>query len=1394
MCDIGYNEHMRNYITRFLSLLITVGLLLDPMGVFVVAHAKDKPIETVENQPVTKEGVQRLVVTLTEDAKIGDFAGQFKIRSRYPRQHKLLVEVENTEEAIEALSSRPDVVSVTLDHDLELAYVPSDTYYAGYQWNLKNMGLESVWGTTVGIPSVIIAVIDTGVGPYSDFGTIVNGADMTGTTVLEDTYPGQYSSDGGYHGTAVASLISSQMNAYGIAGMAPGVAIMPVKVFPTGSGTASTLTVAEGVVWAVDHGADIINLSLGGDDPQSELEEAIEYANVHGVMVVAASGNDGYTDRISYPARYEGVISVGSSNQGNQVSSYSNRGPGLDIVAPGENILLYYRVNQMFSWFSGTSFAAPTVAAALGLLESAFPTLSDDVKERLLYSSADDYGAIGFDTDFGYGVLDVGSLFLLAQSPGAVDDNDSFDTADTLALDTSVMGRFDLVQDNDIYTLTLTSAQPIELIFESAGSLGMDWRFYGSQLNLIHEESLVLGDGEIHRSLQMAQGKYYFAFSATNKSVMPYLYTFTVRSADSTPPLITMLSKGNVLESGMTSDEDVVVEISDETDVQIKVTRDDIDIEWPVDGRFILNGVYRIDVTDTVGNTSSVTFTLLKSGTYPVSFSTLSDPMPSLDVEYGTAIGSLAEPIRLGYVFEGWFTDSSYLTPWSIESDLVVNAMTLVAKWSKMRLTVTFNSMGGTPVGSQTLDYGSLLYRPANPTKAGYLFENWYHDSTYTRLFDFNQAIESGTTIVAKWVQAPTTVSNLKVTSTSISTLNLTWTAQNVVGYEIYRATGTSTSYAKIGESALASYTSSALSAGVSYSFKVRAFTLVNNLRVYGAFSLIAVGKPIPSTPVVSGVSISYNSVKISWPAVSGASAYQIYRATSVNGPYYYWTTTTSLSYTNSSLTTNATYVYKVRAYRTLTSGRLYGNFSSATVVKPIPATPTMSTSVLSYSSVKASWSAVSGASGYEVYRSSSMSDPFVFAYRTTGTSYTFVNQTFNRAILLKVRAYRIVNNIRIYGNFTNFATVTPNVTAPRLSATSLAYDTIKLGWSSVAGATGYAVEALDPSTNQFVEIADTGSLGITHPDRPTGVTQTYRIRSYRWTGETKVYSAYSANLLAKAIPATVGSPKTTSQSYTSIAIQFAPVAGASGYEIYRSTSSTGTYLGLTTIYTTGFTNGALNFNASYYYKVRAFTTTPAGRVYGNFSSIVSAKTALNVPTMTLKSESVSSIRIAWPSVPGATAYQIFRASTISGTYTRVVTTTSTSYLNTGLNTGTTYYYKVRAYRIQSGVTYYGGYSTAQGIKPIPSTPLLNANANANGTVDVAWTAVTGASGYELSVKIDGESTPTVSSFTSTQTQLVGLPVNVGIQISIRSYKIVNSVKIYSEPSAWVSVMIPMTS
>jgi len=1385
---------MRTYITKLLSLLVTFGLLLDPMGVFVIAHAKDKSIETVVNPSAVREGMQRLVVTLTEDAKIGDFAGQFKIRSRYPRQHKLLIEVENPEEAIEALSSRSDVVSVTYDHDLELALIPGDTYYAGYQWNLKDMGLESVWGTTVGIPSVVIAVIDTGVGPYSDFGTIVNGADMTGTTVLEDTYPGQYSSDGGYHGTAVASLISSQMNAYGIAGMAPGIAIMPVKVFPTGSGTASTLTVAEGVVWAVDHGADIINLSLGGDDPQSELEEAIENANIHGVMVVAASGNDGYTDRISYPARYDGVIAVGSSNQANQVSSFSNRGPGLDIVAPGEGILLYTRVNQQFSWFNGTSFAAPTVAAALGLLESAFPTLSDDVKERLLYSSTDDYGAVGYDIEYGYGVLDVGNLFLLTQTPGAVDDNDTFDTADALALDTSVLGRFDLVQDNDIYALTLTSAQPIELVFESAGNLGMDWRLYGPQLNLIQQESLDLGSGEIHRSLQLAQGKYYFALNATNESAMPFPYTFTVRSADSTPPLITMLSKGNVLENGMSSDEDVVVEIIDETDVQIRVTRDDLDIEWPVDGRFILNGVYHIEVTDTVGNASAVTFTLMKSGTYPVTFTTLSDPMPSIDVEYGTPIGSLAEPTRIGYVFEGWFTDSSYLTPWSIESDLVVNAMTLVAKWSKMRLTVTFDSMGGTPVGSQTLDYGSLLYRPANPTKTGYLFENWYHDTTYTRLFDFNQVIESGITIVAKWVQAPTSVSSLKVTSTSISTLNLTWTAQNVVGYEIYRATGTSTSYAKIGESTLASYTSTALSAGVSYSYKVRAYTLVNNLRVYGAFSPIATAKPIPSTPIVSGVSMSYNSVKISWPAVSGASAYQIYRATSATGSYVYLTTTTSLSYTNASLTTNATYYYKVRAYRTLTSGRLYGNYSSVIAVKPIPSTPTMSTSVLSYTSVKANWSAVSGASGYEVYRSSSMSDPFVLAYRTTGTTFTLVDQSFNQAILLKVRAYRTVNNVRIYGNFTNVATVTPNVTAPTLNATSLAFDTIKLGWSGVTGAQGYAVETLDPSTNQFVEIADTVSLGITHPDRPTGVTQTYRIRSYRWTGETKVYSAYSANLLAKAIPATVGSTKATSQSYTSITIQFAPVAGASGYEIFRSSSSTGTYLGLTTLTDTSFTNVSLNFNTSYYYKVRAFATTPAGRVYGNFSPVVSAKTALNVPTTTLKSESASSIRISWPSVPGATAYQIYRASTIAGTYVWVTTTTSTSYLNAGLSTGSTYYYKVRAYRIQSGVTYYGGYSTVQGIKPIPSTPILDAKANFDQTVDVAWTAVTGASGYELSVKIDGESTTTVNSFTSTQTKLSGLPVNVGIQISIRSYKIVNSVKIYSEPSAWVVVMIPMTS
>jgi hypothetical protein len=212
--------------------------------------------------------------------------------------------------------------------------------------------------------------------------------------------------DPGGHGTHVAGIIGARLNnGRGIAGGAPSVRIMPVRVLDAhGSGVASD--VAEGIIWAADHGARVINVSLGGG-PSPGMQAAMQYANAKRAVVVAAAGN-GYQsgNTPTYPAAYPEAIAVASVNDSLGHSSFSNTGSYVDIAAPGEMILSTYGDNTHdYQWMSGTSMATPYAAAAAALIVSANTSLSAASIRNILLGTARDLGAAGRDNVYGYGLV-----------------------------------------------------------------------------------------------------------------------------------------------------------------------------------------------------------------------------------------------------------------------------------------------------------------------------------------------------------------------------------------------------------------------------------------------------------------------------------------------------------------------------------------------------------------------------------------------------------------------------------------------------------------------------------------------------------------------------------------------------------------------------------------------------------------------------------------------------------------------------------------------------------------------------------------------------------------------------------------------------------------------------
>ncbi|MFB7155894.1 S8 family serine peptidase [Lysinibacillus sp. NPDC056232] len=248
---------------------------------------------------------------------------------------------------------------------------------------------------------VKVAVIDSGVDfKHPDLKSQVLPP-YNAVAPANTSYPGD-------HGTHVAGIIgAAKDNGIGGHGINPNAKILPIDVF-NGKDGANDFIIAQGILYAIEQGADVINMSLGGYGDNPLMEEAVQKAIEKGVTVVAAAGNES-TDNYSFPASYEGVISVGSTNDRNKLSSYSNYGPSVDLVAPGEEI--YSTVHDekkgsSFVKFSGTSMASPVVAGVASLLKSKYPDLKPYEIEAILEMTAKDLGDEGYDLTYGHGLVD----------------------------------------------------------------------------------------------------------------------------------------------------------------------------------------------------------------------------------------------------------------------------------------------------------------------------------------------------------------------------------------------------------------------------------------------------------------------------------------------------------------------------------------------------------------------------------------------------------------------------------------------------------------------------------------------------------------------------------------------------------------------------------------------------------------------------------------------------------------------------------------------------------------------------------------------------------------------------------------------------------------------------
>lgn len=292
------------------------------------------------------------ILSAVDAERIDSIPGVGTVRYRVPDE-------ETKEMVLSSLNSMPNIEYAEPNGTLQAFDVPNDPNI-GSQWHLNQIHAFQTWSLNKGSSGCVIAIVDTGIQlDHEDLaGKILPGYDFIGNDALADDENG--------HGTHCAGIAAAcTNNNLGVAGVSYNCSLMPVRVLDA-NGSGTTDTVARGIVFAVDHGAKIVSLSLGSDTSSLTLNDAVQYAYANNVIVCAAAGNLGVNTRM-YPAAIDHVLSVGASTQTDGRASFSNYGDWVQVAAPGEYIFSTYKGGQ-YRYMSGTSMATPVVAGVCALV------------------------------------------------------------------------------------------------------------------------------------------------------------------------------------------------------------------------------------------------------------------------------------------------------------------------------------------------------------------------------------------------------------------------------------------------------------------------------------------------------------------------------------------------------------------------------------------------------------------------------------------------------------------------------------------------------------------------------------------------------------------------------------------------------------------------------------------------------------------------------------------------------------------------------------------------------------------------------------------------------------------------------------------------------------------
>jgi thermitase len=384
---------------------VWTGTLAAPDGAQAGADDASEPIEPliVRFRPGLAHASQVAAHQQAGAARAGALALADTVRVEVKRGQR--------DRTLAAYNARADVLYAEPDYPVEAHHIPNDPGYPN-QWALPTIGAPIAWDVTRGSPAVAVAVVDCGIFSQATGRAAPDGQlghpDLRGRVSLNQDFTGSSTGFDDFcnHGTHVAGIVGAAgNNRVGVSGLAPLVTLMNAKVLGD-DGRGSTSNILNGVVWAVQNGAKVVNLSLGRDGPCAQSErDTMNWAWSQGVVVVASSGNSGLPAS-GAPANCDNVISVGSTTSDDLASTFSNTTLNVDVAAPGSTILSTIRTGQ-YAYFNGTSMAAPHVAALAGLLWSQNPGATNQaVVDRIRTTSSP---IVGTGTLWAWGRINAGA-------------------------------------------------------------------------------------------------------------------------------------------------------------------------------------------------------------------------------------------------------------------------------------------------------------------------------------------------------------------------------------------------------------------------------------------------------------------------------------------------------------------------------------------------------------------------------------------------------------------------------------------------------------------------------------------------------------------------------------------------------------------------------------------------------------------------------------------------------------------------------------------------------------------------------------------------------------------------------------------------------------------------